>query len=111
MRGTNLARPKSTILAFLAPGHEDVGRLDIAMNDSLFMRGVEGVGNVDGNLEQLFERERPLLDEALQGFAIEEFHGNKQSTVGFGDLMNGKTVWAFLATGPGIAIPQGRKDM
>src|SRR5580658_9997457 len=50
-------RRSSKNLCAASPGHEDVGRFDIAMNDSALVRGVEGVGNVNGNLEQLFEGE------------------------------------------------------
>ena len=35
-----------------APRDEDVGRLDVAMNDAFAVRGVERVGDLRGEIEQ-----------------------------------------------------------
>ena len=42
----SLARPKSRILACAALGDEDVGRLDVAVDDALGVRGVQRVGDL-----------------------------------------------------------------
>ena len=41
-------------------GCEDVGGLKVAMRDRLFVRGFGGGGKLDGELQRLFERQRPL---------------------------------------------------
>ena len=55
-------------LGAAAPGHEDVGRLDIAMNDSSLMRGVEGVSDVDGELRGVFRAGAGLFESGSSGF-------------------------------------------
>ena len=39
-------------LRLAARGHENIGRLDIAMDDALRVGGIQGVGNLDGEVKQ-----------------------------------------------------------
>ena len=48
-------------LGVAAVGDENVGGLDVAVDDSLAVRGFEGVGNFDGQGEQAIEFHRPAL--------------------------------------------------
>ena len=48
----NFASPKSKILACPRLVTRNVGRLDVAMNDAFRVRGVQCVGNLDGESEQ-----------------------------------------------------------
>ena len=41
-----------------AAGDEKIGGFDVAMNDALGVRGVERVGDFDGEIEQAIEFER-----------------------------------------------------
>ena len=49
-------------LGVAARGDEDVGGLDVAVDDALGVGGVEGVGDFDGQREQGFVIERPPGD-------------------------------------------------
>ena len=49
-----------------ASGDEDVRRLDIAMDDSRGIRGIQSVGDFDGQWERRFDGEW-TLDAMLQG--------------------------------------------
>ena len=53
-----LARPKSRILAWPRGRDEDVGRLDVAVQDALRVRGVERVRDLDGEIEHRADRQR-----------------------------------------------------
>ncbi len=75
-------------LGVTAPGHEDVGRLDVAMDDARSVRGVERVGNLDPKLDQLFERHRPVADPVFQRLAFEKLHRDEPLPAVLADLVN-----------------------
>jgi len=53
-RGCNLGQPKIQNLGVLALGDEKVRRLDVAVDNTLGMRGVQPVGNLNGKREHSF---------------------------------------------------------
>jgi hypothetical protein len=59
-------------------GHDDVGRLDIAMDDAFGASGFEGVGNLNAEVEHLVVGYGLFCDELLQGVAFEQFHGDER---------------------------------
>ena len=54
-----------------ATRHKNIRRLDVAMNDTFCMRGIERVGDLDSEVEHLVECERLLADAVLQRLAFE----------------------------------------
>ena len=68
--------------------HEEVGRLDIAMNDTLRMRRIERVGNLDRQVQQRLHFHRSRADAVLQRRAFEQFHGDERLPVLLADVMN-----------------------
>jgi hypothetical protein len=53
---SGLAKPKSSSLAAPVPGHANVARLQIAMDDPSLVRGVECFGNLPGQTERRVQR-------------------------------------------------------
>src|SRR5262249_30349912 len=49
-----------------ATGNEDVGGLDVAVNDALGMSCVEGIGHFDGDIQQTVQLERLPANEVFQ---------------------------------------------
>ena len=64
-------------LRVAASGDEDIRGLDIAMDDSSGVSGIERVGDFDAQFEQRLELERLATDAVLQSCAIEIFHGDE----------------------------------
>ncbi len=73
-------------------GDENVGGLDVAMNDALGVRGVEAVGDVDGEGEEAFEVHGAAGDGVLEGLALEVLHRDEGLAVGVADFVDGADV-------------------
>ncbi len=73
-------------------GDENVGGLDVAVNDSRVVSGVEGVGAVDADFEEEFDFQRVRGDEVLERSAVEKFHGDEGAAVVFADVVDGTDV-------------------
>ncbi len=60
---------------------EDVSGLDVAMDDALVMRGIEGIGDLDAEVEHSVEPEALMEDAAVEGVALKQLHGNEVATL------------------------------
>ena len=60
-------------------GDEDIGRLDIAMDDSFLVRRFQPRSNLDGNLQPFgcAEAEAAVADVIAQRLAIQELHDDE----------------------------------
>ena len=54
--------------------HLDVGRLQIAMDDALLVRGFERLGDLPRDRQRVGERHRALRDALREGLALDQFH-------------------------------------
>ena len=72
----------------LALGDEDISGLDVAVNDPLGVRGIEGVGNLDGDGKKLVPFQRTPLDHVLEGHAIEKLHHHEGAAIFFADVVD-----------------------
>jgi hypothetical protein len=71
-----------------ALSYKNVRRLDVAMDDSLLVRRIQRVGNVDAQIEQEFEVQRAALDGVLQRLAVETLHRKVGVAVFPADIVN-----------------------
>ena len=73
-------------------GDEDVGGLDVAVDDSLGVGGIQCVGNLNSQAEQNVEFDGPSGNAMLQRHAVQKFHGDKRLGSALADLMNGANI-------------------
>ena len=52
----------------------DVRRLQIAMDDTLLVRGFERLGDLPGNRQRLVQRDRAMHDSLRQILTLGQFH-------------------------------------
>ncbi len=71
-----------------ARGDEDVGRLDVAVDDSRAMRCLQRIGNLDGQLEQRVQRQRSRADPLLQRRPLEILHHDERPPVLLADVVD-----------------------
>ncbi len=63
-------------------GDQDVARFEIAVNDELLMRVLDGVGHLPEQLQALANGQLAGVSEGDQGFAVDALHNNVRRTVG-----------------------------
>jgi hypothetical protein len=66
--------------------NEDVGGLDVAMNNPFGVRGIESIGHINRDGQQAFKVHRTASDGVFEGLAFEKFHGDKGQTAFFACL-------------------------
>ncbi len=71
-----------------ALGDENVGGLDVAMDDSFHMRRIESVRNLNPQLQHLLKRQRLAGNAVLQRLTVQELHHDVCLTVFFADVIN-----------------------
>ncbi len=75
-------------LSVTAARDENVGGLDVAVNDVLGMGGVERVGDVSGEREEGVELQGHVCQYVFERLAVEEFHGDERMALVFANLIN-----------------------
>src|SRR5437016_505255 len=70
-------------------GHENVGGLDIAMDDALFVCGVQGVSELDADVNGAQNGEGAEGNQLVEGLAFEQLHGDEGPAIVFLDGVNG----------------------
>jgi hypothetical protein len=75
-----------------AGGDENIGRFDVAMNDSLGVGGVQRVGEVDAERKEGFHFQGAPGDVVLQRRAFQKLHGNVRFSILFADVVDGADV-------------------
>ena len=88
----NLGQAEIQNFGVAALGDENIGGLDVAVNDAFGVRGVERVGDFDGEREQVFDVQRAAGDAVLERLAVEKFHGDEGLAVLLADVVNGADV-------------------
>ena len=84
----NFGQAEIENLGVAALGDENVRWLDVAVDDALFVRGLERVGDFDGEIERGIHGEWPAGDEVLERLALHEFHGDEQTIPFLGNFVN-----------------------
>ena len=72
--------------------HHDVGRFDVAMNDTLLMRRLQALGGLRGDVDHLVELEQTIADFVLDGLSLDESHGEEGLSLGLVDFKDGANV-------------------
>ena len=84
-------------------GDENVGGLDVEVDESLGVGGVEGIGDLGCQNEQGVEFDGLAGDAVLQGRAIEVLHGDEGAAVVLSDVVNGADV-GMIERGGGLGF-------
>src|SRR5689334_10747848 len=74
----------------LAARHADknVGWLDVSMNDALLVGRVQGIRDLNAEIENFVDRERTAPNAALKRLAFEEFQDQEGAFFVFANIVN-----------------------
>jgi hypothetical protein len=87
-----LANPKIEDLRVPALGDEDIRRLNVTVNNAFRVRGVECVGNLDGQRQECLILQRTAGDHVLQCHPIQKFHRDEGLAILFINLVDGADI-------------------
>ena len=83
-----LGQPEIEDLGLDTRGHEDVGRLDVAVDDAVGVGGVQRVRNLSREVQHQTKRERPAVHVLLERLALEQLHGDELRALELVDLVD-----------------------
>jgi hypothetical protein len=72
---------------------ENVGRLDVAVDDPFGVRCIQSVCDLNRQSQRLIQRQRLAGNAVFQRFAVEKLHRNEGLSVVFADFMDGAKYW------------------
>ena len=84
-----LGQPEIQDFRLAARSEEDVGRLDIAMDDPLGVGSGERVGHMNGDIEEFVDIHGLAPDALLQALALQLFHDDEGMAVVVFDFVDG----------------------
>jgi hypothetical protein len=90
--GIELGEAEIENLCVASAGHENIGGLDVAVNDVLGMSRIQRIGNIDGDGKKHLQLEGMGGDELLERVAVEIFHGNEGAAQVLADFVNSADV-------------------
>jgi hypothetical protein len=73
-------------------GDEDVGRLDVPVDDALPMGGTQPVGDLDRDLKEDLRGQRTAGDALLERLALQSFHAQEGLALMVADVVDGADV-------------------
>ena len=88
----HLRQSKVENLGVSALGDKDIRGLDVAVDNTLRVRGIERVGNLDGQTEQNIGFHGPAGDAMLQRYAVEKLHCEKGMAILLPDFVDGADI-------------------
>ena len=87
-----LGQTKVEDLGLPAPRDENVRRLDVPVHDSARVRHIEPIGDLNAELQDLFDVERLAADQMLQRLPLKQLHGDKRASFMFVNVVDGADV-------------------
>src|SRR5215469_2417609 len=88
--------------AFAVP--QNVSRLDVPMQNSVFMRVVHGAGHLRDEFRRLASRQRRAPDYLVKLTAFDELHAEKARAISLAHFVDWNDAW-MIEAGSGFGFP------
>ena len=83
-----LAKTEIEKFCLSAIGYKNIGRLDVAMNDSFGMSRIQCIGNFDGKIHHFIDLHRLSANRVLEGFSFHHLHRDERTPFVFADFVD-----------------------
>jgi hypothetical protein len=87
-----------------ALGHENVGGLDVAMDDAVGVSSIERVCYLNSDIDQAIGFNRTASNKVLEGDAIQVLHSDEPLIIQVSDFVYSANVWMIQSRG-GASFP------
>src|SRR5947207_12122463 len=87
-RHHNFRQSKVENLRLTSICHEDVRWLDVPVDDTFRMCGVESIGDLNAEIEHRFDFQRLAIDLVPERLPLQQFHGDEGSPINLIDFVN-----------------------
>src|ERR1019366_5783340 len=84
----DLRQPKIENLRLTSIRDEDVGRLDVAVGYAFGVRSVQGIGNLNAQVECRLDLKRLASDPVPERLPLQQLHGDEGSPIGLVDFVD-----------------------
>ena len=101
--GQQLGESEVQHLGMAAIGNEDIGRLDVAMNDALLVRRVQRFGNVERNPQGLVGVQRIAVEHLEERVALHVLHHDVRTVAVLADFVHRADV-GMVQSGSGARL-------
>jgi hypothetical protein len=75
-----------------AGGYEDIRRFNVAVDDASRVGGIEAIGDLYSEIDNLGNFKRLAIDQMPQGVTVEQFHCNQRLTFELVDVVDSADV-------------------
>ncbi len=100
----HFGQPEIENLRLTSIRHKDVRWLDVPMDDSLRVCGVERVGDLDAQIEHRFDLQRLASDPVPECLPLQQFHGDEGSPIGLVNLVDRANI-RVVQRGRSLGLP------
>jgi hypothetical protein len=83
-----LREPEVQNLRVARQCHQNVGRLEVAVDNPARVRRVERIGHLHGNRQRLGQWHGPARDPCRERLPLDEFHRDEMPAIAFADVVN-----------------------
>src|ERR1700680_2276682 len=85
---SELSQTEIEDLCVAAPSNEDVGGLDVAMDDSCLVRSMQRAGNLDSERNQRIHAHCPAIHVQVKRRPFQVFHGEEGHSILLADIVD-----------------------
>src|SRR5208337_2099952 len=85
-------QPKIEYFGVASVSHEYVGWLDVSVDDSLGVRGIESISDFDAEIQERLHLHGTTRNAVLQRRTLQILHGNERLPPRFANVINGADV-------------------